>query len=164
MVKELPREPTEENSDASHVLSKKRGRPLYLPTILDSKLQKFLKNLRKAWGGVNRHVVKGVLMGLIKSDLEAYGSLLDFYVSEGWIRSLYRRMNVSRRTATTSRSIITRSVWEDARDRFLHAIVSVCIEHNIPDELIINVDQTASKYVATDKITMAEKNSEHVSI
>ena len=113
---------------------------------------------------MNRHVVKGVLMGLIKSDLEAYGSLLDFHVSEGWIRSLYRRMNFSRRTATASRPIITRSIWEAARDRFLHAIVSACIEHNIPDELIINVDQTPSKYVATDKITMAEKNSEHVSI
>ena len=70
-------------------------------------------------------------------------------------------MNFSRRTATTSRPIITRSIWED---RFLHAIVSACIESNIPDELIINVDQTPSKYVATDKITMAEKNSEHVSI
>ena len=139
------------------VLSKKRGRPLYLPTMLDSKLQKFLKNLRKAGGGVNRHVVKGVLMGLIKSDLEAYGSLLDFHVSEGWIRSLYRRMIFSRRTATTSRPIIRRSIWEDALDRLLHAIVSACIGHNIPDELIINADQTPSKYVATDKI-MAEKN------
>ena len=64
------------------VLSKNRGRPLYLPTMLDSKLQKLLKNLRKAGGGVNKHVVKGVLMGLIESDLEAYGSLLDFHVSE----------------------------------------------------------------------------------
>ena len=45
----------------------------------------------------------------------------------------------------------------------LHKIVSACIEHNIPYELVIDVDQTPSKYVATDKITMAEKNSRHVS-
>ena len=30
-------------------------------------------------------------------------------------------------------------------------------KHNIPDELIINVDQTPSKYVPTDNKTMARK-------
>ena len=78
-------------------------------------------------------------------------------------RSLYKRMNFSSRTATISRPVITRSVREEVRTTFLHDIVSVCIEYDIPDELIINVDQTPSKYVATDKITMAENNSRHVS-
>ena len=34
--------------------------------------------------------------------------------------------------------------------------------YNIPDELIINIDQTPSKYVPISNVTMAEKNSEHV--
>ena len=117
------------------VLSKKRGRPLYLSNELDSKLQQFLKNLRKAGGGVNIHVVKGVLMGLIKSDLRAYGSLVDFQVTEGWLKSLYKRMNFTRRTVTTSRPIITRSICEEIRTMFLHKILSACIEHDIPYEL-----------------------------
>ena len=49
------------------------------------------------------------------------------------------------------------------RTKFLHDIVSVTIEDEIPDELIINVDQTPSKFVPTENVTMAEKNSTHVS-
>ena len=70
------------------VISQRRGRPLYLPSELDLKLQKFLINLRKAGGSVNRHVVSVVLLGLIKSDLESYGSLLDFEATDGWLQSL----------------------------------------------------------------------------
>lgn len=66
------------------IRSKKRGRPLLLPDELDAKLQTFLKNLRQAGGNIDIHVVKGVLMGLIKSDLSRYGSCLGFVVSEGW--------------------------------------------------------------------------------
>ena len=102
-------------------------------------------------------------MGLIRSDLESYGSLLNFEVTDGWLQSLCKRMNFSSRTATISRPVITRSIWEEVRTKILHDIVSVCIKCDIPDELIINVDQTPSKYVATEKITMAEKNSRHVS-
>jgi hypothetical protein len=40
--------------------------------------------------------------------------------------------------------------------------VSATIEHKIPDELIINVDQTPSKYVPTENVTMTEKNSKHI--
>ena len=45
----------------------------------------------------------------------------------------------------------------------MHDIVDICIEHQIPNELIINIQQTPSKYVATGKVTMAEKGSRHVS-
>ena len=35
-------------------------------------------------------------------------------------------------------------------------------KHNIPDELIINVDQTPSKYVPTDNKTITRKGEKHV--
>ena len=62
-------------------MSRRLGRPLSLPQELDSKLQKFLVNLREAGGGVNRHVVSGVLLGLIKSDMARYGTYVDFVVT-----------------------------------------------------------------------------------
>lgn len=71
-------------------------------------------------------------------------------------------MNFSRRRATTARPVITRSIWQETRTLFLHSIVNACLKYNIPDQLIINVDQTPSKYVASGKVTMAEKNSKHV--
>ena len=65
------------------VISERRGRPLSLPEELDSKLRKFLLNIRKAGGCINRQVVSGVLMGLIKSDLDKYGRQLAFCVTKG---------------------------------------------------------------------------------
>ena len=64
-----------------------------------------------AGGTINRHMIFGVLMGLFKSDLVTYGMYLEFQITDKWIQSLYRRMNLSRRMVTTSRPTDTRSIW-----------------------------------------------------
>ena len=74
-----------------------------LPDELDFKLRSFIINLRTAGGTINRHVLYGVLMGLIKSDLAKYGQYLEFRITNGWVQSLYTRMGFRRRIATTSR-------------------------------------------------------------
>ena len=102
-------------------------------------------------------------MGFIKSNLSKYGSYLDFNVTNGWVDYLYRRLNFSRRCSTTSRPAITHIIWNEVRHIFLHDIAEAVMKYNIPDELILNVDQTPSKYVSVDRITMAEKGSKHVS-
>ncbi|KAI6652990.1 hypothetical protein LOD99_4067 [Oopsacas minuta] len=53
-------------------------------------------------------------------------------------------------------------LWNEVRDRFLNEIVTAVALHNIPDELIINVDQTPSKFVSTGNFTMAGTNSKQV--
>ena len=40
--------------------------------------------------------------------------------------------------------------------------MSSIVENEILDELVINVDQTPSKFVPKDNVTMAEKSSKHV--
>ena len=144
-------------------ISETRGRPLLLPNELDRKLRTFITSTRTAGGTINKHVIYGILMGLIKSDLRSYGRYLDFVISKGWLQSLYQRMNFTRRIVTTARPAITKAAWLELNAKFLHDIVSVTIEDEIPDELIINVDQTPSKFVPTENVTMAEKNSTHVS-
>ena len=140
-------------------IGQKRGRPLSLPTELDAKLRRFNICLREAGGNINRHVIHGVLMGLIKSDLSKYGSCLDFNVTRGWINYLYERMNRVRRMVTTSRPKITRSIWEETRFIFLEEIAQAVSCH---DELIINVDQNPSKFVPTDNVTMAVRGTKHI--
>ena len=49
------------------------------------------------------------------------------------------------------------------RSQFLYEITDKVLQHNIPDVLAINVDQAASKFVATDNITMAAKGEQHIS-
>ena len=63
---------------------------------------------------------------------------------------------------TTSRPTVTRSIWLETRTQYLHDNVDAVVSHSIPHELIINADQTSSKYVPTADVTMAEKNSKHV--
>ena len=78
-------------------------------------LRMFITDARTADDIVNKHVVYGILIGLIKSDLSRYGGYLDFVVIKGWLGSLYNRMNMSRRMVTTSGPIVTRSLWEEVR-------------------------------------------------
>ena len=72
-------------------------------------------------------------------------------------------MNFSRRAVTTSRLIITRSLWTEVRSQYLFETIDKALTYDIPDELIINVDQTPSKFVATDNVTMAAKGEKHIS-
>ena len=77
------------------VISEKRGLPIYLPDELDKKLRTFITHMRMAGGTINHLVISGVLLGLIKSDLVTYGMYLEFQITDGWIQSLYRRMNLT---------------------------------------------------------------------
>ena len=139
-----------------------RGRPLLIEEVLDLKLRSMLVNLRTAGVGINIHVVSGVLNGLTRANSERFGKYMDIKVTRSWVRSLYQRMKFSHRAVTTSRSVITRSLWAEVRTQFLHQITEKVLQHNIRDELIINVDQTASKFVTTDNITMAAKWEKHI--
>ena len=71
-------------------------------------------------------------------------------------------MNFVRRIVTTSRPVVTEALWIEIRTSFLHGICTLVQTHNIPYELIINIDQTPSKYVPFSSVTMAEKKSKHV--
>ena len=87
---------------------------------------------------------------------------MDFKVTRSWVGSLYQSMKFSRRAVTTSRPVITRSLWGEVRSQFLHEITDKVLQHNILDELIINVDQMASKFVATSNTTIAAKGEKHI--
>ena len=55
--------------------NKKRGDPsIILPNELDKKLRSFLVHLRTVGGTINRNIVYGVLMGLIKANLQKWGA------------------------------------------------------------------------------------------
>ena len=89
------------------IISQTRVRPLLLPAKLDEKLRLFITSMRTAGGTINKHVIYGILRGLIKAGMTRYGGYLDFTVTKGWLQSLYSRMNMSRRMVTTSRPTVT---------------------------------------------------------
>ena len=64
---------------------------------------------------------------------------------------------------TTSGPIVTSSLWEEVRTQLHNDIASAVLKYNIPDELILNIDQILSKFVPIENVTMAETGSKHVS-
>ena len=63
----------------------------------------------------------------------------------------------------TSRPIVTTSLWEEVRTPFHNDIALAVLKYNIPDELILKIDQTTPQFVSTENVTMAETRSKHVS-
>ena len=68
-------------------------------------------------------------------------------------------MNCSRKAASTSRPMIIWSLWEKTNSQYLHDIASVVWTFNILDVLILNTDQTPSKYVPKTNVTMPEQGT-----
>ena len=54
-------------------------------------------------------------------------------------------------------------MWEEVRTQLHNDIASAVLKYNIPDELILNIDQILSKFVPIENVTMAETGSKHVS-
>ena len=121
-----------------------------------------LLNLRTAGAGINIHVVSGVLNGLVCKNPKRFRKYIDFRVTRSWVWSLYQRMKYSRRVVNRSRPVITRSLWAERTSQFLHEINDKVFQRNIPDMLIINIDQKSSKFVATNNVTVAAKGEKHI--
>ena len=96
-------------------------------------------------------------MGFIKIFLYKHADLLEFVLTDSWLLYLYQIMHFLRRALTTSRPVVTESLCIKICTLFLYDICTYASEYHIPDELIINVDLTQSKYVATSKATIAGK-------
>ena len=85
-------------------------------------------------------------------------------ITRTWAQSLFRRMGFTRRVATTAKVPIPDKTRKEIELVFMHKIVQKVEKYNIPDSLIINIDQTPSKYVPVSKSTLAKKGSKKVPI
>ena len=79
-------------------------------------------------------------------------------------RGLFHRMGFVRRAATTGKVEIPAGAKKEAEVTFLHEIVNNVEKFQIPSSLVLNLDQTNSKYVSIGKTTMAKKGSNSVPI
>ena len=111
------------------VIGVKHERPTLLSAELDTKLRAMIQNLRISGASINLHTVRGVLAGLVHSDVEKYGHYLDFQVA--WVRSLYQRMKLSRHIAIMSRPIITCTICEEISTQYLYDISHLTKTHEI---------------------------------
>ena len=140
----------------------KRGHPPLL-FDLDSKLVIFLVSLRSRGGVVNENVVVAAAKALINSN-PSMQKCSSFTPTRGWIQSIYKRCNFSRRAGTTSKPPVPRGLYEECKLSFLVDIKNCVKQYSVPPELILNANQTSSSYVSVGRMTMAQTNSQSVPI
>ena len=146
--------------------SKKRGRPSLLPDKITTLLMKYIHAIRDAGGIINTAIVIAAGLGIAKRIdpglFECNGGYVVFQKS--WAKYLLSKMNFVKRKATTKKPKFTVSNFEELKDQFLMDIKAIALMENIPDEMIVNWDQTAIKYIPLSNWTMAKEGSKHVEV
>lgn len=124
---------------------------------------KKLKIIRQAGGVLNRKVAiqigKKEAMARDPGNHYRYSNL-----GKGWARSLFNRMNMTFRAATTGKLPMPTTLVEEERLSFTNTIAQSISQHNIPASMVLNFDQTPLLYCPAGKFTMAEKGSSKVPI
>ena len=126
-------------------------------------VQKFLLALRSRGGLVSLTIAISSAKALIARNPQLNLNHIDLD-SSCWAQSLFRRMGFKRRLLTTGKVEIPEGARKEAELLFIHNIVSVVERYEIPDSLIMNMDQTPLKYVPAMNHTMAKRNSKSVAI
>ena len=111
-------------------------------------------------------ITKPVVTSTARALLDRYPDVVSEIAIEDtfWAKSLLQQMGMVRCMKTTSKLSIPVGAIKQAGLLFHHDIVSKVKRHKIPDALILNLDQTPSKYVTVAETTLAKKNLKPVAI
>ena len=131
------------------------GRPPVLGS-LDKQVQSYLHSVSDRGGAICRWVAVSVAKSLIRRYPKVVGQV---EVTETWAQSLLKHMGFVRRAKTPAKVEVPDGARKEIEYQFLHQVVSLIERHNIPDELVINFDQTPTKLVPVGRMTMAKRNS-----
>ena len=81
-----------------------------------------------------------------------------------WSKSLFKRMGYVRRLATTGKVETSEKLKAEIETAYLYGIVQKINERKIPSSMVINLDQTPSKFVPACNKTLAKKGCKSVPI
>ena len=132
---------------------------------LDQIVIDHIKGIRLAGGIVNHRIVISAALGIVKHNdkslLAEHGGPVS--LTRTWAESLLSRMGYIRRKETKAARKLPESFPEVKAD-FLQRIKSVVSQHNIPDDMIINFDQTGVPIVPVSNWTMDACGSKQVKL
>ena len=127
----------------------------------------YVEVLRDAGGVVNGAVLSGATQGILAAEaphkLQDTGGNVDPN-SPTLIQSLYRRFNLVRRKATSSRGAVDFEQISGIKNKFVEEIEELIVTEGIPNELILNFDETGTPIIPVGDYTMAKKGSKTVKI
>ncbi len=141
---------------------KRRGRPLLLGEELDRQVQAYVTALRRNGAVVNTAIAMACAEGIVRSKdsnlLISNGGL-----TKDWAKSLLRRMGLVKRRASTKSKVSVEN-FEELKEQYLLDIKACVVMDEVPDELIMNWDQTGIHYVPVSSWTMEKEGSKRVEI
>ena len=145
---------------------KKRGRPSTLPEDISSHLAKYIHAIRDAGGIINTAIVIAAGLGIVKKVNPGILECIGGYVvlKKSWAKYFLMSLNFVKRKATTKKPKFTPSNFEELKSQFLMDIMAVVTMKDVPEEMIVNWDQTAIKYIPVSNRTMAKEGSKRVEV
>lgn len=144
--------------------AKKKGRPPLLGDKLDKHLQEKIVGMRARGAPISTIVVVVVGIGRgLQLKYKTSPADCEIKLSREWARSVLRRMGYSKRRGNSTSKILPKDLLQ-IKEQYLIDIKSVVKFEEIPEQLIINWDQTAMKIVPSASWTIAKRGSKRVEI
>ena len=110
---------------------------------------------RAAGGVISRRMVISIGNGVVKANnahlLKNYGGHLE--LTEGWVRTVLKSMHWTKRKGTTGKVEPSEQFYLEEKLTFQKAISAAICDHDIPKELVLNLDPTPLSYVSPGKYT-----------
>ena len=145
---------------------KRAGRPNTLSDDLLRKVKDIAIGTRMAGGVVNRRQLINIGKGVLRANdphlLKEFGGHVD--LSKDWAKRIFKKLNWKKRKATTGKVDPSPQFLAEEKFTFQRQIASVVYEHDIPPELVINLDQTPLSYVSPGKYTFSFKGAKNVPV
>ena len=146
---------------------KKQTKLPLMGKVLDNKVAALVKGLRTGGSAVTATTIAMVInTTLLRSapwELKENGGKIDPN-SRSLRSSFYRRHNLCRRAATSSRKNLSSAEIKAKHDEFIRGVNRKVKKYSIPDALVINWDETALPAMPTTAFTMNTKGDKTVRI
>ena len=147
------------------VAIKKSGRPLLLGKELDKRVQAFLLAMRESGAVINTAITIACALGVVKSYdsnlLECNGGHIA--LTKHWAKYLMERMGFVKCWASTKPKVSVLD-FESLIAQFIFDVKVIIQMEEIPNDSVINWDQTSIHYAQVSSWTMAKEGSKRVEI
>ena len=133
---------------------------------LDRKVQQYLRVIRESGGAVSTAIILGAARGIIlktnRTWLAEYGGHV--VLTKDWGKTLLQKMGFVKRRGTTSKSKNLVEQFEELKREFLEQVVTTVTMEEIPQEFILNWDQSGLNIVPSSAWTMEQRGAKRVEL
>ena len=133
----------------------KKSRPNLLDDETLAKVRDGITGIRMTGGVISRKMVIAIGNGIIKANsptsLKEFGGHIE--LTEGLARNVLKSMKWTKRKRTTGKVEPRQQFLAEEKLTFQRNILSIIKDHDIPKDLMLNLDQTPSSYVSPGKYT-----------